>query len=70
MRDRPAPLASDRPETSDDEIATAMSLQDIAIGQLPRDDTTATPAPDQDTSPRRDVHKTLILLHICTITYL
>ena len=70
MRDHVAPLASDRPETSDDELATTMLHQDVAIGQVPRDHPSASPAPDQDTSPRQDIHKQIILLHIDTITYL
>lgn len=70
MRKYVAPLASDRAQTSDDELATAMLHADIAIGQIPRDDPSASPAPDQDTSPRRDIHKQIIILHIGIITYL
>jgi len=70
MRDDVAPLASDRPETSDDELATTVLHQDVAIVEILTDDATASPAPDQDTSPRQDIHKQIILLHIGTITYL
>ena len=70
MSRRLAPLAPDRAQPSHDELATAVTYADIAITQVSPDDATATPAPDQDTSPRRDIHKQIILLHIGTITYL
>jgi hypothetical protein len=43
MRKYVAPLASDRAQTSDDELATAMLHADIAISQVPPDDATGSP---------------------------
>ena len=47
-----------------------MSHGHVAMSQVSPDDATASPGPDQDTSPRWDIHKQIILLHINTITYL
>jgi hypothetical protein len=49
MRDDVASLASDRPDPSDDELATTVLHQDVAIVEILTDDATASPAPDQIT---------------------